>query len=290
MLLDTLKAYAELCKAKVVALMLITAVVGMLLADHTDASAQLVIIALIGISLLSCAGGVINHLVDQQIDILMKRTCNRPLLTGSISAKNAAIFALLLISLSLYLLWMYVNSLTAILTFSAFIGYAVVYTGYLKYATPQNIVIGGLSGSLPPLLGWISMTGTLSAEPLLLVLIIYAWTPPHFWSLAICRIDDYSSANIPMLPVTHGILFTKRFILFYSILTIAITQLPFVIGMCGIIYLTTVNLFNLRFLFYAIKMLYTQSNTVCMQAFKYSIVYLLAVFICMIIDHYYLLN
>lgn len=280
------KNYLELCKPKVVLLMLLTAVVGMCLSMPGLLPLGPLVFGLLGIAFCAGSAAAINHLVDRHIDAIMARTQKRPIAQGKIPPSKAMIFALALGAIGMLILFELVNTLTAILTFISLIGYAVIYTGYLKRATPQNIVIGGLAGAAPPLLGWTAMTGQLSAEPLLLVLIIYTWTPPHFWALAIYRNKDYQSADIPMLPVTHGIEFTKLNILLYTILLWVVSALPYAIGMSGLLYLSGAMVLGGRFLYWAYKLKKTDNNRVAMQTFRYSIVYLMVLFIFLLLDHY----
>jgi protoheme IX farnesyltransferase len=279
-------AYIELCKPKVVLLMLLTAIVGMCLAVPGLLPVRPFVFGLLGIAFCAGSAAAINHLVDRHIDAIMARTHKRPIAKGTIPPQKAIIFALCLGLVGMLILSLFVNKLTAILTFISLIGYAVIYTGYLKRATPQNIVIGGLAGAAPPLLGWTAITGELSPEPLLLVLIIFMWTPPHFWALAIYRNEDYQSANIPMLPVTHGVEFTKLNIVLYTILMILVTILPFLIGMSGIIYLISALLLGARFLQWSIRLMRSDKNRVAMQTFRFSIIYLMALFVALLVDHY----
>ena len=279
-------AYIELCKPKVVLLMLLTAIVGMCLAVPGLLPVRPFVFGLLGIAFCAGSAAAINHLVDRHIDAIMARTHKRPIAKGTIPPQKAIIFALCLGLVGMLILSLFVNKLTAILTFLSLIGYAVIYTGYLKRATPQNIVIGGLAGAAPPLLGWTAITGELSPEPLLLVLIIFMWTPPHFWALAIYRNEDYQSANIPMLPVTHGVEFTKLNIVLYTILMILVTILPFLIGMSGIIYLISALLLGARFLQWSIRLMRSDKNRVAMQTFRFSIIYLMALFVALLVDHY----
>lgn len=279
-------AYIELCKPKVVLLMLLTAIVGMCLAVPGLLPVRPFVFGLLGIAFCAGSAAAINHLVDRHIDAIMARTHKRPIAKGTIPPQKAIIFALCLGLVGMLILSLFVNKLTAILTFISLIGYAVIYTGYLKRATPQNIVIGGLAGAAPPLLGWTAITGELSPEPLLLVLIIFMWTPPHFWALAIYRNEDYQSANIPMLPVTHGVEFTKLNIVLYTILMILVTILPFIIGMSGIIYLISALLLGARFLQWSIRLMRSDKNRVAMQTFRFSIIYLMALFVALLVDHY----
>lgn len=278
--------YLELCKPRVVLLMLLTVVVGMYLAAPGWVSLQLLFFSLAGIGLCAGSAAAINHLVDKRIDAMMARTKKRPVARGQVSVGHALGFALILGGLGLTLLMVFVNQLTALLTFSTLIGYAGVYTGYLKRATSQNIVIGGLAGAAPPLLGWTAVTNQLDPQALLLVLIIFIWTPPHFWALAIYRYEEYQHAQIPMLPVTHGIQFTKLNIYLYTILLLVVSVLPFVVGMSGLFYLIGALILGARFLFWAHKLYRTEVPIVAMQTFRYSIVYLMLLFVFLLIDHY----
>ena len=277
--------YLELCKPRVVALMLLTVVVGMYLAVPGFVPLMTVMMSLIGIGLCAASAAVINHIVDKKIDSIMARTSNRPLVTGKVASKNALYFAFIIGVLGLLVLGSFVNILTACLTFLTLIGYAGFYTGYLKRATPQNIVIGGLAGAAPPLLGWTAVTNHLDPCALLLVLIIFTWTPPHFWALAIYRLEDYKNASIPMLPVTHGVDYTKLHIVLYTILLFIVTLLPCAVGMSGVIYLIGAVLLNLRFLYWAILLYRSQKNNVALKTFRFSIVYLLMLFVFILLDH-----
>lgn len=281
------RAYYELCKPRVVALMLITTVVGMLLATPYFVPWQILLFGNIGIGLAAGAGAVVNHLVDRRIDAVMRRTQHRPLPSGKVSPVVALVFAAVLAGAGLSLLLIFVNVLTAVLTFLSLVGYALIYTVFLKRATPQNIVIGGLAGAAPPLLGWTAVTGHLDYGALLLVLIIFTWTPPHFWALAIYRVEDYKKANIPMLPVTHGIAFTKLNILLYTCLLFAISLLPFVVAMSGWIYLIGALMLSGRFLYWAIKLKYSEDPQVAMKTFRFSIIYLMLLFVVLLLDHYF---
>lgn len=280
------RAYYELCKPRVVALMLVTAVVGMLLATPKLVPWNILLWGNLGIGLCACAGAVINHLADRHIDAVMRRTHKRPLPSGRIQPTSALVFATLLGVVGLALLITLVNSLTAVLTFCSLVGYALVYTLYLKRATPQNIVIGGLAGAAPPLLGWTAVTGHLDYEGLLLVLIIFVWTPPHFWSLAIYRAEEYSKAHIPMLPVTHGIAYTKLSILLYTCLLFAISLLPFAVGMSSWLYLLGAIILGSIFLFWSAKLKHSQDTKIAIKTFRYSITYLLLLFVVLLLDHY----
>ncbi|MCW8877277.1 MAG: heme o synthase [Kangiellaceae bacterium] len=283
----TWKDYLELTKPKVVLLILLTAIVGMYMAPGESVPIDILVIATIGIGFASGGAAVVNHVVDQRIDSIMARTFKRPVATGKISDRNAIIFAVFLSVVSMILLIAFVNLLTAILTFLGLVGYAFVYTMYLKRATPQNIVIGGLSGAIPPLLGWTAVDGadwSIHPHALLLVLIIFVWTPPHFWALAIFRRDEYAKADIPMLPVTHGIEFTKMNIVLYTVLLLFAGALPFFTGMSYLIYLFVSTILGLIFLYYALKLLRTEERRVAMDTFKYSIYYLMLLFIALLVD------
>jgi len=282
--------YLELCKPRVVALMLLTALVGMYLATPGWIPLPLVLLSLLGIGLCAASAAAVNHLVDKKIDKLMHRTRHRPVARERVSVLDALIFALLLGVSGVVILVKYINALTAVLSFITLIGYAVIYTGYLKRATPQNIVIGGLAGAAPPLLGWTAVTNHLDPQALLLVLIIFTWTPPHFWALAIYRFEDYSHAKIPMLPVTHGISFTKLQIVLYTILLSVVTVLPVVVGMCGLIYFIGTILLNLRFFYWAFRLYRTDEPIVAMQTFRYSISYLMVLFVLLLADHYWVIS
>ena len=282
--------YLELTKPKVVVLMLITSLVGMFLATRAGVPWTVLVFGNLGIGL--CAGGAaaVNHVVDRRIDALMARTQQRPLAQGRVSAASALAFALLLAVCGLALLLVFTNALAAWLTLASLLGYAVIYTGFLKRATPQNIVIGGLAGAAPPLLGWVAVTGHISAEPLLLVLIIFAWTPPHFWALAIHRKAEYAKADIPMLPVTHGEHYTKVHILLYTCMLLAVSLLPFVIHMSGELYLACALGLGARFLHWAWVLYRGTLPHAAINTFKYSIYYLFALFIALLVDHYSVLN
>ena len=281
------KNYLELCKPKVVALLVFTANVGMLLAVPGMPPIALFIYATIGIGLASASAAAINHFIDQKADAVMARTHNRPLPQGDLNSKNVLVFAGLLGITSMLILVFLVNTLTAVLTFLSLIGYAVIYTVYLKRMTPQNIVIGGAAGAAPPLLGWCAMTGEVHPYALLLFLLIFVWTPPHFWALAIARRDEYAKVNIPMLPVTHGTEFTRLHILLYTILLFIVTLLPYLTGMSGLIYLIPGALLSLGFIYFALKMMKTKTDKTAMQTFGYSIVYLMLIFAFLLVDHYF---
>ncbi|MDI2593004.1 heme o synthase [Pseudomonas sp. N3-W] len=282
--------YLELTKPKVVVLMLITSLVGMFLATRAGVPWTVLVFGNLGIGL--CAGGAaaVNHVVDRRIDAVMARTHKRPLAEGRVSPAAALTFALVLAMLGQALLLTFTNPLTAWLTLASLLGYAVVYTGFLKRATPQNIVIGGLAGAAPPLLGWTAATGHIGAEPLLLVLIIFAWTPPHFWALAIHRKEEYAKADIPMLPVTHGEHYTKIHILLYTFVLLAVSLMPYVIHMSGLLYLICALGLGARFLQWAVVLYRGTRPHAAINTFKYSIYYLFLLFIALLVDHYLLLN
>lgn len=282
------REYLELTKPRVVALLLLTAVVGMCLATPTWVAWDIMVPALVGIGLMSGSAAAVNHLVDRHIDAKMARTLRRPLPTGALSPTKVLSFAASIGVLGYIILAVFVNQITAVLTLASLVGYAFIYTMYLKRATPQNIVIGGLAGAAPPLLGWTAVTGEIHAFPLLLVMIVFTWTPPHFWALAVHRAKDYERAEIPMLPVTHGVDFTKTCILLYTILLTAVCVMPYLIGMSGWLYLVGVTALNIGFLVYAWKLKYAPNKHTAYNMFKYSIWYLMALFIFLLVDHYIL--
>lgn len=279
--------YLELCKPRVVSLIIFTAIIGMLLSTPGLVPLDTLLIATLGIGLAAASAAAINHVAEYRIDALMERTRHRPLPQGELNPRQALAFALALGFLSMYLLIAFINVLTAALTFLSLIGYAVIYTMYLKHATPLNIVIGGAAGAAPPVLGWTAVTGTLDPHALLLFLIIFAWTPPHFWALAIYRRTEYAKAKIPMLPITHGTEFTRLQVLFYTLLLVAVTLLPFATFMCGTFYLIGAMILNVGFLYYAIRMQFDSRDELAYATFKYSIVYLTALFLVLFIDHYW---
>lgn len=240
----------------------------------------------IGIGLAASSAAAINHLLDHRIDAKMARTKRRPLASGKLTERNVLVFAMTLGVLSMAILVLWVNTLTAILTFMSLIGYAIVYTVWLKRATPQNIVIGGAAGAAPPVLGWTAVTGSLDPQALLLFLIIFVWTPPHFWALAIYRKDEYALVDIPMLPVTHGTSFTRLQILLYTVLLVIVTTLPFLTRMSGIVYLAGVSVLNLGFLWYALRMMVSKDILLPMYTFAFSITYLMVLFMFLLVDHY----
>lgn len=282
--------YLELTKPKVVALLVLTAVVGMVLATPKDPTISLVFWSMVGIGFLSAAAAAINHIVDYQIDAKMARTHNRPLAKGRVAMKDAGLFAFALAGIGFAALAVMVNWITAWLTLASLFGYAVFYTMYLKRATPQNIVIGGLAGAMPPLLGWTAMTGEIHGHALLLVMIVFIWTPPHFWALAIHRRDDYAKVDMPMLPVTHGIEFTKNAIFLYTILLIVICMLPYLVGMSGIIYLVASLGLNIWFLWHAWKLKFAAKEDTAWAMFKFSIWHLMVLFLVLIVDHIWMYN
>ncbi len=278
--------YYVLTKPGVVQLLVFTAVVGMFLATPGMVPWDVLIFGSLGIGLAAASGAVVNHVLDQRLDAQMARTKNRPLPTGRLQERDALAFAMGLGLAGLAILALLVNALTAALTFFSLIGYAVVYTVYLKRATPQNIVIGGAAGAAPPMLGWVAVTNHVDPYALLLFLIIFTWTPPHFWALAIARKADYERAEIPMLPVTHGIELTKSFVVYYTILLLIVTVLPYLTGMSGVLYLLGALLLGAGFLYYALKLKRDSSNALAMPTFGYSISYLMALFSFLLVDHY----
>lgn len=283
---STFRQYWPLTKPRVVALIVFTALVGMLLAVPGIPPWRALLFGNLGIWLAAASAAAINHLIDQRIDALMARTQHRPLPAGHLNGPQVLLFAVSLGLASMLILVLWVNVLTALLTFASLIGYAVIYTAYLKRATPQNIVIGGAAGAAPPVLGWAAVTGEVDPHALLLFLIIFIWTPPHFWALAIFRRDDYARAEIPMLPVTHGIPYTRWHVLFYTVLLFVATLLPWITGMSGVFYLGGAVILNLVFLYYAVRLLNPPNEYFAMEVFKYSIVYLMALFAFLLVDHY----
>ncbi|MCB1697954.1 MAG: protoheme IX farnesyltransferase [Pseudomonadales bacterium] len=282
----TWRDYKELTKPNVVLLMILTAAIGMFMAVPGMVPLHVLILGNLGIALCAGSAATINHLVDQRIDRQMARTFKRPVAQGRVAPRQAALFAAGIGVLGMAILLIWINALTAWLTFASLLGYAVVYTMFLKRATPQNIVIGGLAGAAPPLLGWTAVTGEVQGHGLLLALIIFAWTPPHFWALAIHRREEYAAVDIPMLPVTHGVAFTKLHILLYTVIMILITLLPFATRMSGPLYLLGAVVLGGGFLYWAIELLRDKNPNAPMETFKYSIIYLMALFVVMLIDHY----
>ena len=278
--------YLALCKPKIVCLIVFTALVGMLLAAPGMVALPLLVCATLGIGLAAASAAAINHIVDQEIDGVMARTLKRPLPKGNLSAREAKVFAAVLCVISMTILGIFVNALTAFLTFVSLIGYGVIYSMFLKRATPQNIVIGGAAGAAPPVLGWTAVSNSLDPHALLLFLIIFAWTPPHFWALAIARHKDYENADIPMLPVTHGLDFTRLHILLYTLLLFIVTLLPFLTGMSGIAYLFGALTLGAGFIYFTVKLLRTAEEATAMRTFSYSIWYLMGLFAVLLVDHY----
>ena len=281
-------SYLGLCKLKVVALIVFTAMVGMFMATSPPGMVpwDVLLFGNLGIGMAASAAAAINHVLDAREDAKMARTNARPLPQGKISSRQAMVFACLLGTLSMVVLVVLVNPLTAVLTFISLVGYAVVYTMYLKRATPQNIVIGGAAGAAPPVLGWAAVTNTIDPHALLLFLIIFIWTPPHFWALAIHRREEYAKVDIPMLPVTHGVPFTRLQILLYTIMLLVVSVLPFATHMSGLFYLTGALLLGCGFLYYAVLLMKGNDESVAMKTFGYSIWYLMAIFAILLVDHY----
>ena len=284
--MSLIKNYYELCKPNVVLMMLLCALVGIILASDTLLPLIEILVPLVGIGLCSGSAAAINQIIDREADAEMARTDKRPIPQGEISVTNASIFAFVIGLLGVLILVYFVNSLTAILTIFALGGYAFIYTIFLKRATPQNIVIGGLAGAAPPLLGWASVTNTIEPNALILVLIIFIWTPPHFWALAIYRKDDYAKQSIPMLPVTHGVAFTKLQIVLYTIILFLVSLFPHIVLMSGTIYLTSAIILSSLFLFYSIRLYLSDDDKYAMQTFWYSIYYIFLIFIALIVDHF----
>ena len=288
--LNILREFIVLTKPRVNLLIMFTAIVGMLLAHQSTLDYELILFASIGIGLAASAAAIINHVVDQRIDSIMDRTKSRPLVNGSIKPLHAIYFALFLSITSIMMLYLLVNALTALLTFLSIIIYSVIYSVYLKNLTSQNIVIGGIAGAMPPLLGWTSITNQIEPFPLVLFLIIFLWTPPHFWALAVYKYEDYKKADIPMLPVTHGRDFARLHIFLYSILLFCITLFPYILGLSGFIYLTGVVLIGLKFTIDAYSLMISKSAAEAIALFKYSITYLAVLFALLLLDHYWYLS
>lgn len=281
-----MRDYLELCKPRVVALMVFTAIVGMLLAAPGEVGLNTLVLGNLGIALVAGAAAAINHLADRHADAIMRRTRSRPLPSGQLDTWHVLGFALLIGSIGMWILISFVNTLTAFLTLLSLVGYAVVYTLFLKRATPQNIVIGGAAGATPPLLGWTAVTGQVDPNALLLFLIIFAWTPPHFWSLALYRMEEYREADIPMLPVTHGEDFTRLHIFLYTLLLWPVTVMPFLTGMSGLVYLHGAIVLNTIFLYYAYSLLRSPTHDLAIKTFVYSIIYLTILFALLLFDRY----
>jgi len=281
-----LRALYALTKPRVVSLIVFTAVIGMFLATPGGVPIQILLAGTAGIALVAGAAAAVNCLVEQKIDAVMSRTSWRPLPQGELSAAQTLVFAGALGGTGLWLLFHFVNALTMWLTAATFVGYAIVYTVVLKPATPQNIVIGGASGAMPPVLGWAAVTGEVTTEPLLLFLIIFAWTPPHFWSLALYRIEDYARAGVPMLPVTHGSEYTRLQVLLYTLILFAVSLLPYVIRMSGLLYLVAASVLGGLFVWYALRIYLAYSDALAQKTFRYSIAYLALLFAALLVDHY----
>jgi heme o synthase len=284
--MSLVREYMQLTKPRVVALLVFCAVIGMFLAVPGIPPWRALVFGTLGIWLASSSAAAFNHLIDERIDKLMARTARRPLATGALKPRQVLVFAIIIGIVSMLVLSLLVNGLTAWLTFGGLIGYALVYTAYLKRATPQNIVIGGLAGAIPPVLGWTAVTGALHPFALQMCLIIFVWTPPHFWALAIFRRDDYARAEIPMLPVTHGVPYTRWNILLYTILLVIVSLLPAFTGYTGLIYLGGAAVLGIGFLYYAIRMMNPPDEYFAMRTFKYSIIYLMALFAFLLADHW----
>lgn len=278
--------YYELCKPRVVALIVFTAMVGMFLAVPGLVPWPALVFGTLGIGLSAASAAAVNQLVDQPADSIMGRTSRRPLPTGHLTATQALVFALIVGVLGMALLVAFVNTLTAVLTFCSLIGYAVIYTMFLKRATPQNIVIGGAAGAAPPVLGWTAVTGHIDPHALSLFLIIFAWTPPHFWALAIHRREEYAKADIPMLPVTHGVAYTRLNVLLYTIVLTLVTLIPYLSGMSGLFYLAVTIVLDAVFLYYAVALYVRRTDQLAIKTFVYSLVYLMGLFAALLIDHY----
>ena len=285
----TYRAYLESSKPRVVLLMIFTSFIGMLLADPLRLNFEVIILGNLGIALMSLSAGSINQLLDQKIDGIMQRTKKRPLVLGVLSTKNVVVYSLLMASSGFTILYFYINTLTAWLTFGSLVGYAFVYTLYLKRSTPQNIVIGGAAGATPPLLGWTAVTGQIDLIAIILFLIIFTWTPPHFWALALHRKEEYFAAKIPMLPVTHGEQYTRVHITLYTLMLTIVSFLPFTVHFSSYFYLAGALILNLIFIFYVLKMQLSKNNFLANKIFNYSIIYLSALFGFLIADRYLVL-
>ena len=283
----TWRDYLEMCKPRVVALMLLCAVVGMLLATPGMVPVDVLVFGTLGIALVAASAAVVNHIADAEIDMRMARTARRPVAAGRISAAPGLAFSAVLGVAGMGVLLVFINPLTAWLNLASWVGYGLIYTLFLKRATPQNIVIGGLFGAAPPLFGWAAVTGTVEPGALILVLIIFAWTPPHFWALALDRKAEYEAVNIPMLPVTHGERHTRRHIFFYTLILVGSSLLPVAIGMSGWVYLVGALVLGGGFLYWAVVLLAARNSRAPMQTFRFSILYLMALFLVLLIDHYW---
>jgi protoheme IX farnesyltransferase len=281
-----IRSYYLLCKPNVVYMMLICALVGMLLAEDSVSSISTIMVALVGIALCSGSAAAINQVIDRNADAAMTRTDKRPLPQGELSVFHASSFAFVIGVLGALVLYIHINTLTMVLTLASLIGYAFIYTVYLKRATPQNIVIGGLAGAAPPLLGWTAISNTIDPYALLLVLIIFVWTPPHFWALAIYRKEEYAKESIPMLPVTHGVAFTKLQIVLYTIILFIVSVLPYIVLMSGFVYLISAIVLSSIFMYYSIKLYFSDDDAVAMKTFNFSIYYIFLIFVALLCDHY----
>lgn len=279
--------FYRLTKPRVVSLIVFTAVIGMFLAVPGAVPLDILIFGTIGIALVAGAAAALNCLVEQKMDAVMARTKGRPLPQGKVSVPETLFFLLIVGGLGLFILYHWINELTMWLTLGTFVGYAIIYTVILKPLTPQNIVIGGASGAMPPVLGWAAVTGDVTADALLLFLIIFAWTPPHFWALALYRKNEYASIGMPMLPVTHGDQFTKLHVLLYTIILCIVTTLPYITQMSGLIYLGSSVVLNVIFMYYAVEIYRNYSDQLAREAFRYSILYLALLFVALLVDHYF---
>lgn len=284
------QSFFALCKPRVSAMIVFTAVIGMFLATPNMVPLNILLAATLGIGMASGAAAAFNCLIEQKIDARMARTRARPLPTGQVTSSETFMFAAILGGLGLLILYVFVNPLTMWLTLGTFVGYAVIYTVFLKPATPLNIVIGGASGAMPPILGWAAVNNVVSPESLILFLIIFAWTPPHFWALALYRREEYAKVGMPMLPVTHGEMFTRLHILLYTIILFAVALMPYGHGMSGLIYLVSSIILNVGFMLYAVALYRQYSDALAMRTFRYSIIYLMCLFAALLVDHYWQIN
>lgn len=284
------QSFFALCKPRVSAMIVFTAVIGMFLATPNMVPLNILLAATLGIGMASGAAAAFNCLIEQKIDARMARTRARPLPTGQVTSSETFMFAAILGGIGLLILYVFVNPLTMWLTLGTFVGYAVIYTVFLKPATPLNIVIGGASGAMPPILGWAAVNNVVSPESLILFLIIFAWTPPHFWALALYRREEYAKVGMPMLPVTHGEMFTRLHILLYTVILFAVALMPFGHGMSGLIYLVSSIILNAGFMWYAVALYRQYSDALAMRTFRYSIIYLMCLFAALLVDHYWKIN
>ena len=286
-MLMSLKSFFSLCKPRVTSLIVFTAIIGMYMATPGFVPVSLLVATTVGIAFASGAAAAFNCLIEHKIDAMMARTRGRAIPTGQVSNSQTTIFASILGATGLGILYVFVNPLTMWLTLATFVGYAVIYTVFLKPATPMNIVIGGASGAMPPILGWAAVTNTVSPESLIMFLIIFAWTPPHFWALALYRREEYAKVGMPMLPVTHGEDFTLLHIVLYTIILVAVSVMPYGLGMSGLIYLVSATLLNIIFMAYVLRLYHRYSDTLAKATFKYSIIYLTLLFAALLVDHYW---